>query len=409
MCGLTGVAVHPVHGNVKLALKMLPALLRSIEKRGSHATGIAVLGGSDPFILKAAVPATEFVKSVPFNDAMQGRVLKQATPSVFLGHTRHAFVAGGENNAHRDDCAHPFSEGRVIGAHNGVIYNWRALEQQLPEHTPYEVDSQVIFGLLNQKPSPADALEALEGYFALSWMKHGSLFLASSSAGSLYAAYMQRQRMLVWHSEQRELLDMLLSFGIKAKHCSLGRISPGSIFEYVPLQFSHNTTMGGRQMRFKQNVNDFVKPQRKGKRAWSSGYSEQEALFPEVLEDRGKRSVVPYTDSEWDMVGAREVWKKPKKATPATTGQLTLLELQERIAKLEDTVADLRWLVEQMVDRGYAEDATAFAQGQATMSCVVCKEPGTVENMLALPADRYIHASCVADDVNDPADATGVA
>ena len=217
MCGLTGVAVHPVHGNVKLALKMLPALLRSIEKRGSHATGIAVLGGSDPFILKAAVPATEFVKSVPFNDAMQGRVLKQATPSVFLGHTRHAFVAGGENNAHRDDCAHPFSEGRVIGAHNGVIYNWRALEQQLPEHTPYEVDSQVIFGLLNQKPSPADALEALEGYFALSWMKHGSLFLASSSAGSLYAAYMQRQRMLVWHSEQRELLDMLLSFGIKAK------------------------------------------------------------------------------------------------------------------------------------------------------------------------------------------------
>lgn len=65
----------------------------------------------------------------------------KAGTQVLLGHTRMAThgVISGKN-------AHPFHFDHIIGAHNGILSNWKQIEQQ--EKTKFEVDSEAIFYLL---------------------------------------------------------------------------------------------------------------------------------------------------------------------------------------------------------------------------------------------------------------------
>lgn len=236
MCGLTGVALHPSRRDqYPLARQLVTAGLLSIQKRGTHATGLAIIQDNGASaLLKKAVPADVFVKSEPYRGFWKAQ---PASGMVALGHTRWAT----HDNSGVDDAAHPFILGKVTGAHNGMIYNWRDIEKDYAAKGERWInDSQAPFGLLNAIKSPSTALDKLDGYWALTWVKGKSLFMCRTSEAPLACAYLRDKQMLVWNSETRLLVQALREQGID--DAELWELSPGTIYRYDPRLFDKTGT-----------------------------------------------------------------------------------------------------------------------------------------------------------------------
>lgn len=204
MCGLAGVARNPKGARPEVAIAVANELIRRMECRGKHATGIAVIGGSNPFIWKKAAPAGMVTRSA----AWEEDVLKKIPPNfrVILGHTRHSTM----DNWKEDRAAHPFKYGRIIGAHNGVIYNWKPVEKalQLNEGELF-VDSQAAFAALRAIDDPVKATNLLKGWWALVWTRDSELNLTRTEGVPLAVAYAPEMKALFWASEMKILVDTL--------------------------------------------------------------------------------------------------------------------------------------------------------------------------------------------------------
>lgn len=232
MCGLTGYARHP-KGDLPLTARSLFAdLLHRTESRGTHATGMAAWRADGArHIRKTAVRATEAMKSTPWQESLNA--LDGQTMCV-IGHTRYAT----QPNKHLDEAAHPFVVGKVVGAHNGIIYNWRELHKELEWKKEWIVDSQAAFGALHKEDEPLNALRKLEGYFALTWVKNQRLFLCRSDAAPLSVAYVPSMRAMFWNSEKGVLRDALALAGIKATEYQMWEAEANCLYEYDPMKFT---------------------------------------------------------------------------------------------------------------------------------------------------------------------------
>lgn len=236
MCGLCGVALHPDRRDqYALARKLTTAGLMSIQKRGTHATGLAIIqDDGTSAILKKAVPADVFVRSEPYRDFWRHQ---PDGGMIAMGHTRWAT----HNNAGVDDAAHPFILGKVTGAHNGMIYNWREIEKDFAvDDEKWINDSQAPFGLLNAIKAPASALDKLDGYWALTWAKGKNLFMCRTSEAPLACAYIADKQMLVWNSEMNLLLQILRNHEIT--EAETWELSPSTIYRYNPKMFNDTGT-----------------------------------------------------------------------------------------------------------------------------------------------------------------------
>jgi predicted glutamine amidotransferase len=248
MCGLCGVARHPGGPNMDLVRAIMIDLLVANERRGSHATGIAVQDTRRaPWIFKRAVQANVFVKGTPFIGAWQN-VHEQT--EIILGHTRHAT----HQNAHEDDAAHPFQVGSVVGAHNGIIRNWRELEEKYQKdvgptviHEKWVNDSQAAFGMLDLIKDPVKATDKLDGYFALSWIKDGKLFLCRANSPELSAAYVPALQALFWSSEIGVLRSTLQRNGIAMSQYDVWGLKPGTIYRYDVNEFDEKGANGTKK------------------------------------------------------------------------------------------------------------------------------------------------------------------
>jgi glucosamine 6-phosphate synthetase-like amidotransferase/phosphosugar isomerase protein len=112
------------------------------EERGREAAGIAVIQKDGQVaVFKQPVPAAELV-------AMDGyqRLLATIgdTTTCVLGHTRMPTKGSRWRNVNN----HPVLTDHVIGVHNGVIANDDALFNQMHLPRTGEVDSEIIFRLL---------------------------------------------------------------------------------------------------------------------------------------------------------------------------------------------------------------------------------------------------------------------
>ena len=128
--------------------------------RGQDSTGLAIVSKEDKLVYRTLQQSDSLVCSNEWNGILE-KVDRDTT--IFMGHVR--FATHGTITIQN---AHPFTKGSVIGAHNGVIYNHREIASKIGKNV--QVDSEVIFGLLNKKDKYQDVFDLLEGDYALSWV-----------------------------------------------------------------------------------------------------------------------------------------------------------------------------------------------------------------------------------------------
>lgn len=113
-------------------------LLLLSEKRGPHATGLALLQSDGHYrLFKRPLRASEFVKDRDFR-----RVLASVDGSstLLMGHTRWQTRGDASNNANN----HPLRARDVIGTANGTIINADRLFVRLGLERHAEVDSELL-------------------------------------------------------------------------------------------------------------------------------------------------------------------------------------------------------------------------------------------------------------------------
>ena len=191
MCGLVGAAGF-LGINHEKALK---DLLFMDTLRGAHSTGLVKVTSTGTVAThKLAVAGPAFVKE-------GGTTTFLSTPNrVLIGHNR--FATQGAINAVN---AHPFSHGKIHGAHNGTLTD----QTLLPDHAKFVVDSENIIHALNVQDTKK-TVESLEGAFALTWFDSddSTLNFVRNSQRPLHYVYTKGGQ-LFWASEKWMLLAAL--------------------------------------------------------------------------------------------------------------------------------------------------------------------------------------------------------
>jgi len=162
MCGIAGFCLHKDESIN--ARKVSMALLNQIVSRGEDATGAAWVQSN-----KQTKKATIAVSKAPIPAYSFDPYLKQmpsSTKRVIL-HTRWATQGSPENNLNN----HPIVSGRIVGVHNGVLSNDKAVFDYFREARKAQVDSEAAFALLNRTVyAPSEVLRSLKGRAALAWL-----------------------------------------------------------------------------------------------------------------------------------------------------------------------------------------------------------------------------------------------
>ena len=146
MCGLSGVLLYPhrrSEAELRQIVEIATANLVFNEERGREASGVAVVQVDGTCrILKRPVPASELVETEAYRqllDTVDGETV------CILGHTRMPTKGSPLRMVNN----HPLQTEHVVGIHNGMIYNDDELFARLRLPRAGEVDSEVIFRLLD--------------------------------------------------------------------------------------------------------------------------------------------------------------------------------------------------------------------------------------------------------------------
>ena len=141
MCGLIGfTGKEGVYANPDIIRK----LMKANDKRGGHSTGFWNGNHFQKVIGKS--------KNLQLNNTLKA--------PMFIGHTRYA-THGTINKKNQ----HPFKYGEVVGAHNGVVHNYREVGEKFGLKKT-EVDSQMIFKVMNKTQHKFETLGKFSGALA---------------------------------------------------------------------------------------------------------------------------------------------------------------------------------------------------------------------------------------------------
>lgn len=147
MCGIAGILMYPqerTENELEYIRKLADALLTENEVRGDHAAGIVTFKKDRSHaMLKQPVAASVLTDSEPWNNFVKENITNDTT-NILL-HTRYATQGEPDNNLNN----HPIETYSCVGIHNGWINNDDQLFEEFGLHRAAEVDSEVIFRLVD--------------------------------------------------------------------------------------------------------------------------------------------------------------------------------------------------------------------------------------------------------------------
>jgi glutamine phosphoribosylpyrophosphate amidotransferase len=156
MCGLTGFISTKKLTDKQAAKRkaIYRALLLSMQARGFQSTGQASITDSEVIIDKKAVAAEDFIKLKTFKKSIGKDI------NITMGHTRFA-----TKGSISDRNAHPFVKGKIVGTHNGQVFDFNPKIDD-----GHEVDSELIFNAINKYEKLQKALNQVNGNVAIAWI-----------------------------------------------------------------------------------------------------------------------------------------------------------------------------------------------------------------------------------------------
>jgi len=221
MCGLTGVILgHKRRKRDELVTirTLFTGLLLLNQKRGHHATGVAVIRrDGSAAVFKRPVAASGLIQAENYWHTLQ----LDSLVTVILGHTRYKTQGSARNNANN----HPLvigpsagtaggARGVVYGTHNGTVLNADELFHRFRLPRAAEVDSEVLFRMVRRAKNDAEfksMLALCAGSTSAAWVcqdKPGRLRLLKGDM-PLDAAYAPRLRAVFYSSEAWMLRSVL--------------------------------------------------------------------------------------------------------------------------------------------------------------------------------------------------------
>lgn len=157
MCGIVGVASPgPMQPQMK---DFFQSMLLHDVIRGHHATGIAAIDTYDRSLAveKRALPSYDFLR---IEDVQKNLFDSKHNFNIYIGHNRWATMG----DKSKDDNAHPFVHGDIVGVHNGSLRG----QHRLDDSSKFEVDSDNLYYHMD-KNGLDQSLTKIDGAFSLVW------------------------------------------------------------------------------------------------------------------------------------------------------------------------------------------------------------------------------------------------
>ena len=216
--------------------------------RGDHSTGFAIASETDKLVYKTLKPSDELVCSDEWHNILEK---VDVDTTIFLGHVRFATTG-----AKVKENAHPFVMGSVIGAHNGIIYNHKEIASKIGKNV--QVDSEVIFGLLNKKDKYQEVFDLLEGDYALSWIDddYRVLKLMHEDGRPLHVAYWKKARCLFWASTAEILGTALKDAGLSISD-GISSLPVDKVYEFDTSNFWNKPRAKFTEVKTNANWNSY--------------------------------------------------------------------------------------------------------------------------------------------------------
>lgn len=216
MCGLAGMFIEPRQRSRDDVLRLRAlfyGILSSMDSRGGDGCGVAVINQNGEVVRHTRLPMVE--ASEAYFDREFADTLAQINDDTrcIIGHTRLAT----QGSKALDVNFHPFVTKNVVGAHNGMFYNWDEIIAHFNLTPEGDCDSEPVFHLMDlmsgNRPLNVDiintALKCMEGVYALTLqdLREPDAVWLLAGTNPIFTAYDNDLGVRVWASTADGVYD----------------------------------------------------------------------------------------------------------------------------------------------------------------------------------------------------------